>query len=91
MMRRSSISVYWTSDVWHNTDYDFNSQEDGFSKIDARIEFSKDDWKIAILGKNLTDEYTSNWNQQTNYTSQTGQFSILDRTRSVAMEFSRDF
>ena len=91
MMRKSSISVYWTDDVWHNTDYDFNSREDGFSKIDARIEFSKDDWKVAILGKNLTDEYTSNWNQQTNYTLRTGQFSILDRTRSVAVQFSKDF
>ena len=91
MMRRSSISMYWTDDVWHNTDYDPNSKEDGFRKIDARIEFSKDDWKIAILGKNLTDEYTSNWNQQTNYTNQTGQFSILDRTRSIAVQFSKDF
>lgn len=91
MIMRSSISVYFTDDVWHNTDYDVNSFEKGYSKIDARIEFSKDDWKIAILGKNLTDEYTSNWNQQTNYTLQTGQFSILDRTRSVAIQFSKDF
>ena len=91
MMMRSSISVYFTDDVWHNTDYDVNSFEEGYSKIDARIEFSKDDWKVAILGKNLTDEYTSNWNQQTNWTFQTGQFSILDRTRSVAIQFSKDF
>ena len=90
-MRKSSISIYWTDDVWHNTDFDPNSKEDGFRKIDARVEFSKDDWKIAILGKNLTDEYTSNWNQQTNYTNQTGQFSILDRTRSIAVQFSKDF
>ena len=91
VMMRSSISVYFTDDVWHNTDYDVNSFEEGYSKIDARIEFSKNDWKVVILGKNLTDEYTSNWNQQTNWTFQTGQFSILDRTRSVAIQFSRDF
>jgi len=91
MTRKASVSIYFTDDVWHNTDYDVNSQEDGYSKIDARVEFSKNDWKIAILGKNLTDEYTSNWNQQTNYTLQTGQFSILDRTRSIAIQFSRDF
>ena len=37
MMRKSSISVYWTDDVWHNTDYDFNSREDGFSKIGEQV------------------------------------------------------
>jgi hypothetical protein len=47
--------------------------------------------KLQSWGKNLTDEYTSNWNQQTNYTLQTGQFSILDRTRSVAVQFSKNF
>ena len=77
MIRESSISIYWTDDQWHNTDYDVKSKEDGFSKIDARVQFSKDDWYVAILGKNLTDEYTSSWNQQTAYTLGTGQFSIL--------------
>ncbi len=91
MMRESSISVYWTDDQWHNTDYDVRSQEEGFSKIDARIQFSKDDWYIAILGKNLTDEYTSSWNQQTAYTLGTGQFSILERTRSIAIQFGKNF
>ena len=91
MTRNSSISVYWTDDQWHNTDYNVNSQEEGFSKVDARIEFSKDDWYVAILGKNLTDEYTSSWNQQTAYTLGTGQFAILERTRSVAIQFGKNF
>ena len=91
MMRNSSVSVYWTDDQWHNTDYNVNSQEEGFSKIDARIEFSKNNWYVAILGKNLTDEYTSSWNQQTAYTLGTGQFSILERTRSIAIQFGKDF
>ena len=91
MMMNSSISVYWTDDQWHNTDYDVNSQEEGFSKVDARVEFSKDDWYVAILGKNLTDEYTSSWNQQTAYTLGTGQFAILERTRSIAVQFGKNF
>ena len=91
MMRNSSVSVYWTDDQWHNTDYNVNSQEEGFSKIDARIEFSKDNWYVAILGKNLTDEYTSSWNQQTAYTLGTGQFAILERTRSIAVQFGKNF
>jgi outer membrane receptor protein involved in Fe transport len=91
MTRNSSISVYWTDDQWHNTDYNVNSQEEGFSKVDARVEFSKDDWYVAILGKNLTDEYTSSWNQQTAYTLGTGQFAILERTRSVAIQFGKNF
>ena len=91
MMMNSSISVYWTDDQWHNTDYNVNSQEEGFSKVDARVEFSKDDWYVAILGKNLTDEYTSSWNQQTAYTLGTGQFAILERTRSIAVQFGKNF
>ena len=91
MMMNSSISVYWTDDQWHNTDYNVNSQEEGFSKVDARVEFSKDDWYVAILGKNLTDEYTSSWNQQTVYTLGTGQFAILERTRSIAVQFGKNF
>ncbi len=91
IMINSSVSVYWTDDQWHNTDYDENSQEKGFSKIDARIELSKDNWNIAVLAKNLTDEYTSSWNQQTAYTLGTGQFSILERTRSFAVQFGYSF
>ena len=91
MIINSSVSVYWTDDQWHNTDYDVNSQEKGFSKFDARVELSKDNWNIAILAKNLTDESTSSWNQQTAYTLGTGQFSILERTRSFALQFGYDF
>ncbi len=91
IMINSSVSIYWTDDQWHNTDYDVNSQEKGFSKIDARVELSKDNWNIAILGKNLTDEYTSSWNQQTLNSLSTGQFSILERTRSFALQFGYSF
>ena len=91
MMRNSSISIYWTDDQWHNTDYNVNSIQEGFNKIDARVEFSKDDWHIAVLGKNLTDEYTSAWNQQSCCALGTGQFSILERTRSIAVQFGKDF
>ncbi len=91
MMMDSSISIYWTDEQWHNTDYDVNSKEDSFSKVDARVQFSKDDWYVAVLGKNLTDEYTSSWTQPTIYSLGTGYFSILERTRSIAVQFGKNF
>ena len=87
---KTSISVYFTDDVWHNGDYASFNQQESYEKIDVRIELSKDNWYLAFLGKNLTDEYTSNWNQQVGFVPG-GNFSVLDRTRSYAAQFGYDF
>ncbi len=88
----SFVSVYFSDGYFHEIDQDPYSREPSYYKIDARIEISPDDgsWYVAVVGKNLNDEYTSNW--RTDIFGTTGGFlAILDRTRSVGLQFGYNF
>ncbi|MEM9333959.1 MAG: TonB-dependent receptor, partial [Pseudomonadota bacterium] len=49
-------------DVFHTSEYDASATydpalvQDAYTKIDARVALSTENWEIALLGKNLTDE-----------------------------------
>ena len=88
----SFVSVYFSDGYFHEIDQDPYSWEPSYYKIDARIEISPDDdrWYVAVIGKNLNDEYTSNW--RTDIFGTTGGFlAILDRTRSVGVQLGYNF
>lgn len=88
----SFVSVYFSDGYFHEIDQDPYSREPSYYKIDARIEIYPDDqrWYVAVVGKNLNDEYTSNW--RTDVFGTTGGFlAILDRTRSVGIQFGYNF
>ncbi|MEM8685498.1 MAG: TonB-dependent receptor, partial [Pseudomonadota bacterium] len=49
-------------DVFHTSEYDASATydpalvQDAYTKVDARVALSTENWEIALLGKNLTDE-----------------------------------
>ena len=88
----SFVSFYFSDGYFHEIDQDPHSWEPSYHKIDARIEIYPDDerWYLALVGKNLNDEYTSNWRTDV-FGTPGGFLAILDRTRSVGIQFGYNF
>jgi len=59
----TSINVNYSSDQQITGDLDEFLAQAAFYKINARVQLASVDntWSIALLGKNLTDEQTTNW------------------------------
>ncbi|MGI9228276.1 MAG: TonB-dependent receptor [Gammaproteobacteria bacterium] len=55
--------VNFTSSYHTALDVDPLAEQDGFAKLNARVELASEDdvWSIAIIGKNLTDKKTTTW------------------------------
>ena len=87
----ASVSVYFTDHFYTYDDYDHVNSQKGYSKIDARIAISSADnkWHLALLGKNLADKETTSYNQMSRNIG--SYVSILERTRSFALQFGYSF
>jgi len=59
----TSINVNYSSDQQITGDLDEFLAQEAFYKINARVQLASVDntWSLALLGKNLTDEQTTNW------------------------------
>ncbi len=55
--------VNFTSSYHTALDLDPLAKQDGFAKLNARVELASDDdrWSVALVGKNLTDKKTTTW------------------------------
>ena len=82
----SGRSEYFTAD---NQDPVFGVQ-DGFSKVDLRVELSPidDKWHVALVGKNLTDEITtgSSFRLPEPITSVTRAIFYIEPPRTISLE-----
>ena len=60
---RASADVMFTDEFDTAGDGDEVLVQDSYTKLNARIELASLDgvWSVALLGRNLTDEETSNW------------------------------
>ena len=57
-----ALDYNWTDDVIVAADMDENLIQESYGKLNARISLAKSDqWQIALIGKNLTDEKTFMW------------------------------
>jgi len=63
----ASVDILYTDDILIGPDNDPATIQDSYSKINARIGLSANDgsWSLALVGKNLTDELTFNWGNDT--------------------------
>jgi hypothetical protein len=66
--------------------------QDSFTKYDARLSLGSVDgsWDVAVIGKNLTDEYTSGNNNDQPLVPGNG-FASTDRLRSYALQATYRF
>lgn len=84
----AGINVNFTDDIIIAADQDANLTQDGFAKVNARLQIgaSDDKWYVALVGKNLTDETTIAWGNDVPL----GSFGF-DNTYFVNIEAPRSF
>ena len=88
---RTSFDVNYQSDVYTSTDLNPLTEQGAYAKINARTAISSDDgWELALVGKNLTDELTSNFSFDTPFS--TGVYSqMVEPGRSIGLQLSYYF
>lgn len=81
--------AYFRSGYYIASDYSRTyGWQEGWWKFDARAEITSDDgrWGIALIGKNLTDEHTSNFAYLWPLQPPPVGINFLEETRSIAIE-----
>ncbi len=72
-------------------DLDPISEQDSFTKINARIQLaSEDGWSVALVGKNLTEEETTTWVNDVPF-FRGAFFGAIDPPRSIGVQAKYEF
>ena len=101
MQGRSSLPLEFVSrlDLFHTSDFNTNNRGDldqvqpGYAKVDARVGIAHKNgtWEVALVGRNLGDEFTSHWIQDTPLAGGQSNFALLDRARQLAIQLRANF
>ncbi|MCR8922554.1 TonB-dependent receptor [Dasania sp. GY-MA-18] len=89
---RTTLDVLFTTDYNPSQNVDPNIEQDGYHKINARIALGDNEagWEVALVGKNLTDEETISYANDTplaaNLTQSIGYYTLVDPGRSIAIQ-----
>lgn len=89
---RSNLDFIFTDDYNPSQTLDPVSEQDGYTKINARIALSDLDgvWEVALVGKNLTDEEISTYSNATPLAFSTfgakSRYTFWERDRSIALQ-----
>jgi outer membrane receptor protein involved in Fe transport len=89
---RTLLSADYSDDYFIAADLDPRSQQDSFTKVDLRVGLGDSDgtWEVAFIGRNLTDEKTSSWANDTALAAG-GFYHHIDRLRSYALQARYNF
>jgi len=93
MEARAVLNVNYSDDFFTGPDLDpILAFQEAYTKVDLRISLGQMDgtWEVALIGKNLTDEMTSNSADDQPLVLGNG-FKHLDRMRSYAVQASYRF
>jgi outer membrane receptor protein involved in Fe transport len=92
---KAGIDLQYTDDYLPTNDNDPVLQQDSFTKVNARVQIGNmDNWTLALLGKNLTDEKVSNAPDDIplgNLGFLGSYFHFLDAPRSYEIQASYNF
>ena len=92
LLLRANLDVIFTDDYNPSQTLDPASEQDGYTKINARIALAdiNDAWEVALVGKNLTDEDIVTYSNATPLAFSTFQaasrYNFYERERSVALQ-----
>jgi iron complex outermembrane recepter protein len=93
-----AADALWTDDVVVANDLDKNVIQKEYWKFNARIQLSSadDTWRVALVGKNLTDETTFNWGNDltlsgSGYGFEGGYFHHIEKPRTVELQARYSF
>ncbi|WP_339669921.1 TonB-dependent receptor [Dasania marina] len=89
---RTTIDVLFTTDYNPSQNVDPNIEQDGYQKLNARVALGDNEagWEVALVGKNLTDEETISYANDTplaaNLTQSIGYYTLVDPGRTIAIQ-----
>ncbi|CAH0991599.1 Vitamin B12 transporter BtuB [Sinobacterium norvegicum] len=88
MLIRTGVDVNYTDEFYSALDLDANTLHDSAVKWNARIALdgANDDWTVAVIGKNLTNEKTDVWKNDVPLSNSGSYFAVSERPRSVAVQ-----
>jgi len=84
----NSMDINYEDEFYSALDLDPNTKHDDATIVNARIALTSvdRDWSVALIGKNLTDEKTSIWNQDVPFSNSNSYFALPNRPRSIAIQ-----
>lgn len=84
----NSVDINYEDEFYSALDLDPNTKHDAATILNARIALSSvdRDWSVAVIGKNLTNERTSIWNQDVPFSNSNSYFALPNRPRSIAVQ-----
>jgi len=85
---QSSLDLNYSDDFYSALDLDPNTRHDSYVRVSARLALAQVDgsWSFALVGKNLTDENTSIWNNDVPVTASNSYVGLPERPRSIAIQ-----
>lgn len=89
----NTIDINYEDEFYSALDLDPNTKHDAATLVNARIALTGVDrnWSLALIGKNLTDEKTTIWNQDVPFTNSNSYFALPNRPRSIAVQARYSF
>ena len=93
-----AAQYYWIDDAILQLDADANNFQESYGKLNAslRLQDAAGNWSAALLGRNLTNEFTANYSNDT--AALTGginangtHYSFLEETRAIALQVRWNF
>ena len=93
LMLANNVDVNYQDEFYSALDLDPNTKHDDATIVNARIALTtiEGDWSLAVIGKNLTDEETTIWNQDVPLTDSNSYFALPTRPRSIAVQARYSF
>ena len=89
----TNLDVNYEDEFYSALDLDPNTKHDAATIVNASVALTgaDRDWSVALIGKNLTDERTSIWNQDVPISNSNSYFGLPNRPRSIAVQARYNF
>ncbi len=89
----NNLDINYEDEFYSALDLDPNTKHDAATIVNASIALTgaDRDWSVALIGKNLTDERTSIWNQDVPISNSNSYFALPNRPRSIAVQAMYNF
>lgn len=87
----TNIDVNYRSEFYTSNDLNPFTKQDAFAKLNMRVALIyEEQWEVALVGKNLTDEVTSNFSFDLPFTKG-GYANMIEPGRNFGVQFSYNF
>ncbi|MEM9396508.1 MAG: TonB-dependent receptor [Pseudomonadota bacterium] len=84
----SSVDLNLRDEFYSALDLDPNTIHDAYTLVNMRVALvsAEEKWSVALIGKNLTDEVTYAWRNDTAFTNSNSYFGVAERPLSIAIQ-----